>query len=429
MASLRVTASSHQSSTMLRQTFPADSIRNGAVRLFGRIRTEGMQGTATLFVIVNDSKTRIFIDDMRGRPVQGNSEWTAVEIRVPRMLDARTMEIGVLVIGSGIAWFDDLKLDQVEINDSTSVAAANYLQAALDILEERSIHSPNANWEALRDDARIAAAGSQSSADTYPAIRYVLRKLGDVHSSLLTRERAGRITAEGADSTRLPKWNSPSGSIVKERLAQISVPSFMGSNPERMTAYADELQAQVEELDTEDICGWIVDLRQNQGGNVFPMLAGIGPVLGEGDAGGGVAVDGTRVMRSYAAGRSGKATISGHAYELRSPSPPVAVLLGPNTASSGEAVALAFIGRPNTRTFGAATAGYTTGNVPIPLSDGAVLNLAVTTMMDRIGNIPNGPITPDVPVAVHADAEHEIDIVVQRAVVWLESSHACMNSS
>lgn len=338
-ASLRVSSTSPKTSTMLRQTFSADSVRSGVIRLSGKIRTEGIQGTATLFVTVNDSKTRIFIDDMRGRPIQGTSKWTAVEIRVPRMMDAHTMEMGVLVIGPGTAWFDDLKLDQIETSTSTSDAAANYLQAALDILEERSIHSLDANWEALREDARIAASGSQSTTDTYPAIRYVLRKLGDSHSSLLTRERAGRMTAEGSDSVQLPKWESPSGSIVKKRFSQVSVPSFMGSNPERMTAYADELQARIKELDTQDICGWIVDLRQNQGGNVFPMLAGIGPILGEGDAGGGRAVDGTEVMRSYAAGRSGKATISGDAYELVRPSPPVAVLLGPHTASSGEAVA------------------------------------------------------------------------------------------
>ncbi len=424
-ASLRISASSPQTSTMLRQTFPADPVRHGAIRLAGKIRSEDLQGTATLFVVVNDSKTRIFVDDMRGRPVQGNSEWTAVEIRVPRMLDAQTIEMGVLMIGSGTAWFDDLTLDQVEINDPTSDEAADYLRAALDILEERSIHSPDANWEALREGASIAASGSQSPADTYPAIRYVLRRLGDSHSSLFTPERVGQVTAEGPDSTRLPKWQSPSGTVVKGKIAQISVPSYSGTNRERMTAYADELQARIRELDAQDICGWIVDLRQNRGGNVFPMLAGIGPVLGDGVAGGGVAVDGTEVVRTYAAGRSGKASVSGDAYELRSPLPAVAVLLGPNTASSGEAVALAFIGRPNTATFGAATAGYTTGNVPIPLSDGAVLNLAVTKMMDRNGKVYDGPITPDFPVA--ADADPEVDGVVERAAAWLESSKSCTN--
>lgn len=427
-ASLRINSSSPQSSAMLRQSFSAESVRNGVVRLSGKIRTEEMRGTATLFVTVNDSNTRIFLDDMRGRPIQGTSDWTAVEIRVPRMLDAQTMEVGLLVIGSGTAWFDELSLDRVEFSDSTSGVAADYLQEVLDLIEERSIHSPAADWDAVRDNAQKAAAGSQSQADVYPTIRYILRKLGDTHSSLFTPERAQRITSEGSDSTNLPKWESPSGSIVEERFAYINIPKFLGTNPERMTAFADEMQGRIKELDSEMLCGWIVDLRQNMGGNVFPMLAGIGPILGEGDAGGGRAVDGTEVKRFYADGRAGKATISGDAYELLKSSPSVAVLLGPNTASSGEAVALAFVGRSNTKTFGSPTAGYTTGNVPIPLSDGAILNLAVTNMMDRDGNIYSGPIAPDVAIDADANADPNTDAVVQEAVTWLETNTACLGT-
>ena len=31
-----------------------------------------------------------------------------------------------------------------------------------------------------------------------------------------------------------------------------------------------------------DLLRWIVDLRGNYGGNIWPMIAGVGPVLGEG---------------------------------------------------------------------------------------------------------------------------------------------------
>ena len=48
---------------------------------------------------------------------------------------------------------------------------------------------------------------------------------------------------------------------------------------------ADQLQAAVQAQDRDGLVGWIVDLRQNGGGNMWPMLAGIGPVLGDGTAG------------------------------------------------------------------------------------------------------------------------------------------------
>jgi hypothetical protein len=75
--------------------------------------------------------------------------------------------------------------------------------------------------------------------------------------------------------------------------------------------------------------------------------------------------------------------------------PPVAVLVGPATASSGEALAIAFRGRPSTRLFGATTRGLTTSNRVFPLSDGSLLNLSTAAFADRTGtSYPNG-VTPD----------------------------------
>jgi C-terminal processing protease CtpA/Prc len=103
----------------------------------------------------------------------------------------------------------------------------------------------------------------------------------------------------------------------------------------------------------------------------------------------------------------------------------VAVLLGPQTASSGEALALSFVGRPATRTFGNTSGGYTTGNVPIPLEDGAILNLAVTRMMDRNGIVYGGPISPDVSVVDDGSIDPENNTVVLEALDWLSSVQDC----
>ena len=46
-----------------------------------------------------------------------------------------------------------------------------------------------------------------------------------------------------------------------------------------------QIQDQIKIMDHPYNIGWIVDLRGNGGGNMWPMLAGIGPILGEGIAG------------------------------------------------------------------------------------------------------------------------------------------------
>ena len=73
----------------------------------------------------------------------------------------------------------------------------------------------------------------------------------------------------------------------------------------------------------------------------------------------------------------------------------VIVLTGPNTASAGEIVALAFKGMDNVYLYGEPTAGLTTANATYNLSDGSILVLTVCKEADRTGKIQEGKIQPD----------------------------------
>ena len=70
-------------------------------------------------------------------------------------------------------------------------------------------------------------------------------------------------------------------------------------------------------------------------------------------------------------------------YRLRRESPRVAVLFDGATASSGEAVVVAFQRRADTRSFGTVTCGLSTANEAYTMSDGASLLLTVAVMADR----------------------------------------------
>jgi len=132
-------------------------------------------------------------------------------------------------------------------------------------------------------------------------------------------------------------------------------------------------------------------------------LAGAGPLLGEGELGASVYPDGIRRPFWYRDGQAGFGeyvqlrVVAPH--RLRDAAAPLAVLLGPRTASSAEVLAAAARGRPHARSFGAPTRGVSAGNRTFELSDHAAVVLTVAATADRTGRADLGPLEPDERVA------------------------------
>jgi C-terminal processing protease CtpA/Prc len=97
---------------------------------------------------------------------------------------------------------------------------------------------------------------------------------------------------------------------------------------------------------------------------------------------------------------------------LTRPAPPIAVLTSQHTSSSGEATLVSFLGMDRVRTFGLPTAGYSTANTTVELSDGALLVLTVAVMADRTGRRYGTSIVPDVLVSPRDGAD------VTAATAW-----------
>lgn len=131
---------------------------------------------------------------------------------------------------------------------------------------------------------------------------------------------------------------------------------------------------------------------------MWPMLAVALPLLeGDGVIGAFITRDGTRTPwwahgRRVGTGRWASARGRG---PRRLPGP-VAVLTDARTASSAEAVAVAFRGVSMVRVYGAATRGFSTGNETVRLADGALLRITSCRFADRAGLVYGGPLIPDV---------------------------------
>jgi len=307
-----------------------------------------------------------------------------------------------------------------------SAEASAYLNAALDIMQENSLYRESIDWASLRKSVLESAQHAQTPEDTYGAIRYALVRLGDHHSFFMTPSEStqrGKLTTNDSPP--------PRGKFLLEKIGFIAIEGFRAFEG---ADYATTVQGLIRDIDAQHPCGWIVDLRENTGGNMGPMLAGIGPILGEGEMGAFIDSYGNKQIWSYQDGQAmvdGEPIehVNGPAYQLKESSPPVAVLTGVNTASSGEIVAISFRGRPNTRSFGLYTAGLSTGNLGFPLSDGAVIVLTIVVDADRTGQTYGNRIYPDEIVEdVRKFTMLMDEAIPQPAIDWLMSQPACRGS-
>jgi carboxyl-terminal processing protease len=183
------------------------------------------------------------------------------------------------------------------------------------------------------------------------------------------------------------------------------------------TTFAESVQQIISAADRPGLAGWIVDLRGNIGGNMWPMIAGIGPVMGEGIIG-WIVYNNREYEREY---RNGAALSLGEAfasvdrpYRLLKEYPRVAVLTDGLVSSAAEAITVYFKGRPDTRSFGTPTCGHHHLQQSFPFNDGAVLGLAVSQHADRTKRQYAGSIEPDEIVTDPSEA-------ASRAIAWLLS--------
>jgi carboxyl-terminal processing protease len=294
-----------------------------------------------------------------------------------------------------------------------SPAVQEYLEEVVRIMQANSINRAGINWVDLKKNLLAQASGANTIEQAYPAVVFAIVALGDKHSFFVPARPVKDLEAPTAKQPPIYLDEPVPGDI-----GYIRIPWVVGSQ-EKLDAYITKVQAQIKERDKPDLKGWLVDLRGNMGGNMWPMLVGAGPVLGEDTLGYFFDSYNTKTAWRY---EKGKALVDGEIeaetanyYTLKSAKPIVAVLTDTLTASSGEAVAVAFKARKHTRSFGSGTCGVSTSNSRFDLSDGSVLWLTTAVFADR-RLVPYGhSIAPDEPLR---PAE-----VVPRAIRWIREEY------
>ncbi|MBS1508055.1 MAG: S41 family peptidase [Bacteroidetes bacterium] len=293
--------------------------------------------------------------------------------------------------------------------------AKSYLNVLISLMKQNSINRTTINWDDFTSKVFNVAGAAQSIADTYDAIGYAILHLGDHHSFYVKAQGLGTIyndSPAGCGGSVQADVASP------DSIGYVRVPACnLNSATSQAADFAQALQNSIKSQDRPYLKGWIVDLRGNIGGNMWPMLAGIGPLLDGYVTGYFIDTYGGSTSWAY---QNGAALYNGspvvtasEPYLVINAKNKIAVLMDGLTASSGEAIAIAFKGRSNTLFFGTPSCGLSTANQEYSLSDGAQLFLTSAVDADRNGNKYGGQLAPD------QSFENNPSGAVQAAIQWV----------
>lgn len=276
------------------------------------------------------------------------------------------------------------------------------LDEALTLMQKHYYKKDSVQWEPLITSAKVSLNQSSDCEAAYKAVQWCFDQIKENHSYIMPPVKAaiynGNINSSAIASSKTKLSGDILHEVVEGDIGYISVPWITTTDESICTRFADSIQSVIKSFDERGVDKWIIDLRKNTGGNCWPMLAGLGPLLGNGTLGYFVSPSETIPIKYkdgvVMQGRKNRCSVT-DPYTLKTRNKTILVLTSNRTASAGEIVAMAFKGLNNVYLYGEPTAGLTTANASYQLSDGSMLVLTVCKEADRTGKVIEGKIYPD----------------------------------
>ncbi|MFY1047650.1 S41 family peptidase [Chryseobacterium sp. GP-SGM7] len=301
-----------------------------------------------------------------------------------------------------------------------------YVTQALKIMKNKSVNKGKLNWENIYSTTLAESSSAKTIKETYPAIKNALSSLNDSHSNFYPENVVKAYTlGYKATGQKFPVIKSE---LIENKYAYISLPDIGSFNKGDWNLYINTFYAKVNNLQKHNPKGWIIDLRGNFGGMLYPMYAAIAPFLDNKNVVGTKDAEGQIEYYNYKKGKFYEGSTATQLFQLtqKEPKPvkkPVAILVNKVTGSSAEFITAAFVGQKNAKIIGTNTQGLTSGNQEYKLSDGSFLVLTIGNIVDRTGKeytkIGEG-ITPNIPIEKSTDEAKSNEAYLKKAFEFID---------
>lgn len=315
-----------------------------------------------------------------------------------------------------------------------AVDSVHYLlDTTISIMQKKALYADKVNWQQLSKELKAQTADVTTVKQAGFAFTRLYDELNDTHGAFFYKDTmfkgSGKIRnlhkINEVTNTELKKGPRLVATMLSNGVGYIRIPFVAAQDTAGVERFANRLNDSIISLMKRQPAGLIIDLRLNQGGNMYPMIGGLRSLYKEGIFSESYTYEFKDQNMSPLFFRNDSLIcdyykikiVNYHDYSTTR----VAVLIGPSTASAGECTAASLTFRSPTVLIGEESMGLTNGNdgfVLVP--DEIGFNLAVGVLKNGKGERLDEVIVPDLPVESGDDFMNlEKDLKVIRAIRWI----------
>lgn len=151
-------------------------------------------------------------------------------------------------------------------------------------IKSRSVHANDVNWGQMDSIFYTALKTAHSTDDTLAGFIEIFKAMDDVHSSLQYNQKTYNYyhAVDSATSHNIQplllKMRMETGvirvALIDQQYAYIQIPAILGYG-DVINTYTQAIHDSICTFHNKNITGFIIDLRLNSGGNMYPMLGGL----------------------------------------------------------------------------------------------------------------------------------------------------------
>lgn len=316
----------------------------------------------------------------------------------------------------------------------TAVDSVHYLlDTTIAIMQKKALYADKVNWTKLQNELKAQTAAVATVKEAGFAFTRLFDELKDAHGAFFYKDAVFRSSGKIKNVDKINEVTNKElqrgpklvATMLPNDVAYVRIPFVSAQDTAGVVAFANRLNDSIVHLLQRKPKGLIIDLRLNQGGNMYPMIAGLRSLYSEGIMSESYTYEHKDKNMTQVFFRNDSLICDYYKIKLvnyRNYSrTKVAVLIGPSTASAGECTAASLTYRKPTVLIGEESMGLTNGNDGFLLvPDEIGFNLAVGVLKNGKGQRLDEVITPDILVEGGDDFTNlEKDAKVMRAIRWM----------